>query len=129
MKRILLAIAAGIAATPRFAACADAQLKELRLVPKDAFVKSIAPSPRAPFSLKAEHAPGVELMPRRLEESRVEERRHAPSSCEAQHALCYDAANGRIVYKPARSLMPEIPGFQRENISIKRNRIIFRYTF
>src|SRR5690348_6783852 len=61
MKRIFLAIAAGIAATPRFAACADAQPKELRLVPKDAFVRSIAPSPRAPFSLKAERAPGAEL--------------------------------------------------------------------
>jgi hypothetical protein len=129
MKRILVVIAASIAATPRVGACADAQLKELRLVPKEAFVKSLTPSPHAPFSLKAEHAPGAELFPH-MEERPMEEHRHAaPSSCETQQTLCYDATNGRIVYKPARSLMPDIPGFQRENISIKRDRIIFRYTF
>jgi hypothetical protein len=122
MKPIFLAIAAGIAAAPRLAASADGAVKELRLLPKEALVKSIAPSPRAPFSLKAERAPGEDLVPR------LEERRHvAPSSCEAQQSLCYDA--GRIVYKPARALMPDIPGLQRENISVNRHRIIFRYTF
>ena len=52
-----------------------------------------------------------------------------PSSCEGRSNLCYDPAAGHIVFKPARQLMPEIPGLQRENISIKRDRIVFRYTF
>lgn len=124
MKLTILALAAGIAAVPRLALSAEPDVKALRLVPKEAFTKSIAPSPHAPFSLKVEHAPGLDLAQHPQDRRRV-----APSSCETQHALCYDSTSGRIVYKPARALMPDIPGFQRENISIKRDRIIFRYTF
>lgn len=51
------------------------------------------------------------------------------SSCSSDRSLCYDPASGRIVYKPARALMPDIPGLQRENISVKRDRIVLRYTF
>jgi len=124
MKLTILALAAGIAATPRLAASAEPDTKVLRLVPQEAFTKSISPSPHAPFSLKVEHSPGLAIV------QHPEDRRHVgPSSCETQRALCYDSTSGRIVYKPARALMPDIPGFQRENISIKRDRIIFRYTF
>ena len=28
-----------------------------------------------------------------------------------------------------RNLMPELPGFTRENISVKRDRVVFRYSF
>ena len=52
-----------------------------------------------------------------------------PSSCASAHTVCYDAAAGHIVFKPARLLMPAIPGLQRENISVRRDRIVFRYTF
>ena len=128
MKPIFFAIAAGIAALPPLAAAADAVEKELRLIPKEAFLKHVSPSARAPFSVKAEHAPGmgVNLAPQ------PEARRGSSSSgssCATQQALCYDSTNGRIVYKPARSLMPDIPGLQRENISVKRHSITFRYTF
>jgi len=51
------------------------------------------------------------------------------SSCESENPICYDATSGHIVYKPARALMPEIPGLQPENISVKRDKIVFRYTF
>ena len=51
------------------------------------------------------------------------------SSCNSDRSLCYDAASGRIVYKPARALMPDIPGLTRENISVKRDRIVLRYSF
>jgi hypothetical protein len=69
--------------------------------------------------------PDLDLIPSprdaRLEASR--------SSCSGRSSLCYDPHSGRIVYKPARALMPEIPGLQRENISVKRDRILLRYSF
>jgi hypothetical protein len=51
------------------------------------------------------------------------------SSCNAERSLCYDPHSRRIIYKPARALMPDIPGLQRENISVRRDRITFRYSF
>jgi hypothetical protein len=53
----------------------------------------------------------------------------SPSSCNGDRALCYDAGSGRIVYKPARSLMPSLPGLTAENLSVKRDRIVLRYSF
>jgi hypothetical protein len=51
------------------------------------------------------------------------------SSCESGRDLCYDKQAGRIVYRPARNLMPSLPGLQPENISVKRDRIVFKYSF
>ena len=50
-------------------------------------------------------------------------------SCTGESSLCYDPDSRRIIYKPARALMPEIPGLRRENISVKRDRITFKYSF
>lgn len=58
-----------------------------------------------------------------------EQRHMANSSCGMDRPICYDMTSGHIVFKPARALMPEIPGLTPENISVKRDRIIFRYTF
>ena len=58
------------------------------------------------------------------------DRRDSPSSCEsAGRDLCYDARDGRIVYKPARKYMPEMPGLRAESISLKRDRVVLRYSF
>ena len=51
------------------------------------------------------------------------------SSCESNRDLCYDQSTGRIVYKPARQFMPDLPGLQPDSISLKRDRIVFKYTF
>ncbi|MEO5691670.1 MAG: hypothetical protein ABIQ72_00975 [Usitatibacter sp.] len=51
------------------------------------------------------------------------------SSCASQRSLCYEPGSGRIIYKPARALMPSIPGLRRENISVKRDRITLKYSF
>lgn len=51
------------------------------------------------------------------------------SSCQSDRDLCYDPNSGRIVYKPARQFMPDIPGLRPENISVRRDRIVFRYSF
>ena len=44
--------------------------------------------------------------------------------------LCYDLADGRIVYRPARRYMPSLGrDFTPENVSLRPNRIVFKYSF
>jgi hypothetical protein len=123
MKLLLLAFAIASSA-PSEAADAKASSGQslLQLRPKAAMASTSAHRD-APF-VNPSSEPDLDLIPRR--DPRHEQSR---SSCEGERSLCYDPAAGRIVYKPARLLMPEIPGLQRENISIKRDRIVFRYTF
>ena len=124
MKLVLLAFAIASSAAPVEGAETKAlgTGSTLQLRPKAAM-------PAAPAH---QYAPFVnpssepELHFERRADPRMEQSR---SSCEGERTLCYDQGSGRIVYKPARQLMPEIPGLQRENISIKRDRIVFRYTF
>lgn len=98
--------------------------RNLQLRPKSAIS---VPTPHryvAPYLNPMVSDPELDLLPRpdlRQEQSR--------SSCSGERSLCYDPNSGRIVYKPARQFMPDIPGLQRENISVKRDRIVFRYSF
>jgi hypothetical protein len=119
MKLLVLAMAVA-AATPRGEA-AEAQPPVLQLKPKAAIVSTMR---YAPFVAPQVAQPEVELIPRpdpRQEASR--------SSCSGERSLCYDPGSGRIVYKPARNFMPDVPGLRRENISVRRDRIVFRYSF
>ena len=51
-------------------------------------------------------------------------------ACEtATTDLCYDLRDGRIVYRRAREYMPRIDGLTAESISLRRDRIIFKYSF
>jgi len=123
MYPAVVALTLAIASAP--AGAADAVVPkappELRL---KAAIAPMTPSHRfAPFVI-ALPEPDPELLPRRDE--RLEQSR---SSCSSQRSLCYDPTSGRIVYKPARALMPDLPGLQRENISVKRDRIVLRYSF
>lgn len=120
MKFLVFALAVGLAAAPRVAAVETKPA--LQLKPKAALVTT-APHNYAPFVAPAAE-PDLDLMPRR--DARLDQSR---SSCNSDRALCYDPGSGRIVYKPARNFMPEIPGLQRENISVKRDRITLRYSF
>ena len=43
--------------------------------------------------------------------------------------LCYDLADARIVYRPARNYMPSVPGLAADSVSLRHNRIVFKYTF
>jgi hypothetical protein len=43
--------------------------------------------------------------------------------------VCYDALDGRIVYRGARAYMPKVDGFQPESVSLRRNGIVFKYSF
>ena len=103
------------------------EMKSLELKPKAALAaaSSIPPAhTAAPFSSPAP-APQqeVDFTPQ------PEARHMSNSSCGMDREVCYDMESGRIVFKPARALMPEIRGLTRDNISVKRDRIIFRYTF
>ena len=51
------------------------------------------------------------------------------SSCEHATELCYDLAEGRVVYRPARAFMPAFEGLRAENISLRQDRIVFKYSF
>ncbi len=123
MKLLIFALAAGIAAIPKVAAAFEA--KPLLLRPKAALVATsgLPGHQSAPFVTPARAPePELDLVPRR--EARQQRSR---SSCDTDRMLCYDA--GHIVYKPARQIMPDIPGLTRENVSVKRDRIILRYSF
>jgi hypothetical protein len=120
MKLLVLAMAVA-AVTPKGEA-AEVRPPVLQLKPKAAIVSTFN-ARYAPFATAAAQ-PDLELLPRR--DPREEASR---SSCSGERSLCYDPGSGRIVYKPARNFMPDIPGLQRENISVKRDRIVLRYSF
>ena len=118
-----IAFTVALAAASASATDVAAPKAPLQLKPKAA-IATMTPTHRfAPFVMPLSE-PDPELLPRRDE--RLEQSR---SSCSGDRSLCYDPNSGRIVYKPARALMPDIPGLQRENISVKRDRIVLRYSF
>jgi hypothetical protein len=59
-----------------------------------------------------------------------QERHSLPSGCDAAATtLCFDAADGRVVYRGARKFMPQISGLRAESMSVRANRINFKYSF
>jgi len=59
-----------------------------------------------------------------------DERRGPNGACErASTSLCYDMTSGKIVYRGARAYMPTIDGLRAESISLRRNRVILKYSF
>ena len=123
MKSVVVALVFSTVAA-QHAGGSELAPQPLQLRPKAALAAAEPPKNSAPFAVPMLVGPDLDLLPRRDE--RQEESR---SSCSGERSLCYDAASGRIVYKPARAFMPDLPGLQRENISIKRDRIVLRYSF
>ena len=117
-------IAAGIIAIALAApaAAAEPQAPQLQLRPKTALTPAPAHT-AAPFIVPVGE-PEIELIPR--QPSRVNDSR---SACDGASAVCYDPSSGRIEVASARNFMPDIPGLRRETISVKRDRILFRYSF
>jgi len=53
-----------------------------------------------------------------------------PGACSTSGgALCYDYRTGRAVFTRARELMPSIGGMRRENLTLKRDKVTFNYSF
>jgi hypothetical protein len=52
------------------------------------------------------------------------------SACDrSAHELCYDAADGRLVYRGGRNYMPRIGELRPESVSLRRSRLVFKYSF
>src|SRR5436853_2500527 len=94
--------------------------------------KSLAVATAVPPAKQAE-APfargGRDPMPELM--MREEQERRGPSgSCEATaSALCYDLADRRIVYRQARAYMPQFDGLRAESVSLRHDKVIFKYSF
>jgi hypothetical protein len=71
----------------------------------------------------AEPAPAFPL---RKEAARAEPR---DACARSAFGLCYNLADKRVVYTPARQYMPRIEGLTAESISLRRNAIRFNYSF
>ena len=106
------------------------------LAPAKSISKSIRMDPpHEAVALSSREAPFVAALPVSHEldiafRPQIEEAQtRSPSSCDGERAFCYDPAIGRVIYKPARAFMPELPGLQRENISFRRDRVVFHYSF
>jgi len=121
MKTALIAIAIALNAAPGGVVAEDHQGLTLR---SKSAIATAVPHRSAPYVQpigEPEREPLFSAHDAREDQSR--------SSCESQRDLCYDKSAGRIVYKPARQFMPGIPGLQADSISLKRDKIVFKYTF
>jgi hypothetical protein len=127
MKFLVMAMAVSSVLAPKAAPAAGDTEKALQLRPKAAMTSAMTPVDvqrgNAPF-VSPLGEPELALSPRHHEAQEG-----SRSSCNNERALCYDSASGRVVYRPARQLMPDLPGMRPENISLKRNQIVFRYSF
>jgi hypothetical protein len=118
-------IAAGMLAMAfaGLAAAAEPQAPQLQLRPKAALTLA-PPHDAAPFVTHPAAEPEIEVLPR--QQMRANESR---SACDGTAAVCYDPSSGRIEVASVRNYMPDLPGLRRETISVKRDRILFRYSF
>jgi hypothetical protein len=122
MKAAFLAMGLALNALPGTAFAAE-ETNSLTLRSKNAIATAV-PHRSAPYAQpvgEPEREPLFSQRDARHEQSR--------SSCESTRDLCYDNTSGRIVYKPARQFMPGIPGLQADSISLKRDKLVFKYTF
>jgi hypothetical protein len=59
-----------------------------------------------------------------------QERRAYTSSCEkTTRDFCYDLADGRVSFRGARRYMPQVEGLRAESVSLRQNRLVFKYSF
>jgi hypothetical protein len=122
MNALWLLVIAMLIVAPRVARADEAKPLNLQLKPKLLAAASSAP---APFANPVEEGHALDLAPA------VPQHDGARSACGIDSAWCYDMGDGgrTLVYKPARNFMPHFNGLTAENISVKRDRIVFRYSF
>lgn len=94
-----------------------------------ALVSATAPSFTTPRAAEAPFTSAREALPPMVAMGDVPVAR-ARSACDTTaRDLCYDAGEARVVYRGARQYMPVISGMAPEGVALKRNRIVFRYSF
>jgi len=91
---------------------------------------ALAPPAAAPRNVLAPFTAVRNPMPD-LAPTREEPRLHGPrGACESAGVdVCYDLREGRLVYRPARRYMPKLGELEPDSISLRPNRITFKYTF
>ena len=97
---------------------------ELSLRTKALASASVAPKSDAPFAAGRDPLPQLLLL--------EEQERRGPNGtgCEfTARDVCYDLTDGRVVYRGARAYMPAIEGLTPESISVRSNRVTFKYSF
>jgi len=115
---------------------AAAQAEEVDFPVKSRAIIASVPAARASAPSTAPHEAAVhdalpmrESVPFQVEHA-LDDARVAHSACErSAHDVCYDAAEGRIVYRAARGYMPRLGELTPESVSLRRNRIVFKYSF
>ncbi len=123
MRRTLVMFA--FLATSGAAAAANEGMELSARSKSMAAASAIAANPGGDAPFRARRDPLPELL------LRAEQEQRGPRGA-CQHnatALCYDLADGRIVYRPARRYMPSIDGMKAESISLRRDRIVLKYSF
>ena len=62
---------------------------------------------------------------------REEQQRRGPRGACEQTAtdLCYDLAEGRVVYRPVRDYLPKVDGMNPEGVSLRHDRVVVKYSF
>jgi hypothetical protein len=84
---------------------------------------SVTKHENAPFTTGRDPLPQVLLLEER---ARLTPR----ADCEfSAKDLCYDLADARVVYRPARKYMPEVTGLKAESLTLRHNRVVFKYSF
>jgi hypothetical protein len=95
--------------------------------------RSLASAAAGAVPAKQADAPfraGRDPMPELILREELERRGGPRGACETSASdLCYDMRDARIVYRPMRRYMPTVDGLQAESISVKRDRIILKYSF
>jgi len=118
MKRIVLLVGltAGLCGAPAFALDLDPNARAKAI----AAASAIQPAPvsRPPLPDLASGG-GIDS-----------DGRDFSGACNATKSdVCYDYKGGRIIYRPTRNWMPEFSGLTPEHISVRRDRVIFQYSF
>lgn len=82
-----------------------------------------AKNAQAPFRVARDPLPELLMM-------EEQERRGPSGACQnAATSVCYDVAEGKIVYRGARQYMPKIDGLRPESMSLRRGRLTLKYSF
>ena len=97
---------------------------ELSLRTKALASSSVAPKSDAPFTA------GRDPLPQLLLADELERRGPNGAGCEfTAKDVCYDITDGRVVYRGARTYMPQIEGLKPESVSLRHNRLTLKYSF
>jgi hypothetical protein len=123
MRRSLMI--AVVASMPWGAWAMDPLEPALRSQSSAAIAAAVPPARQAEAPFRTFRDPLPELTLRQELAARAPRR----AGCENATDLCYDMMEGRVVYRPARAYMPTFEGLRAENISVRQDRIVFKYSF